>query len=362
MIAVVGNDSVLSTVRDVAAYYGLEQEQVGRNSAAGICETILKKEYRQVIISLDEVHSAVDEMLDSFEKLSRGMTAPVIFLMGRYAEDRTILQAFEKLGVCISETVPAGIKRRLIEYLEPGSDTLQKLEQEKPDPTPKKQEQLFRPVPVHKTVTVAVCGALPRMGATTQTLQLLRFLQMQQKKVCYVELNRHGHIKLFPEMYETSQLDESSGCVRFEGMELYYEPERISDILDRQYDFILYDFGSLQETDLVSYLEKDIKIIVCGSKPYELGALMQAFERLEQEKVFYVFSFSHISEHFSIREQMGEKGSVTCFAGYSPSLFDYQAENEGYHRMMLEPYLKTEYEDTGAVQKKRRLPLFGRRA
>ncbi|MDO4325636.1 MAG: hypothetical protein Q4E24_06320 [bacterium] len=68
--------------------------------------------------------------------------------------------------------------------------------------------------------TIAVAGALPRIGVTTQTLQIVKYLQITGYRACYIEMNDSDYPEKVLQLYQKARR-EKFGAVKFEGISLY---------------------------------------------------------------------------------------------------------------------------------------------
>ena len=171
-------------------------------------------------------------------------------------------------------------------------------------------------------------GSVGRIGTTTQCIQMVKYLNIQNKKACYIEMNPNGYLELLKEFYDEGvTIDEQLGKITYQNVDMFYKKDKISDILKLGYDYYIYDFGTYRPDDfaLISFLEKNIKFVVCGTKPNELLYMQQALQVFYDNDVNYIFSFSPESEHEDVLALMEEKAECTYFATFTPDLFFYSS-------------------------------------
>ncbi len=74
---------------------------------------------------------------------------------------------------------------------------------------------------------------------------------------------------------------------------MFYRKDKIADVLRLGYEFYVYDFGIFDAVgfSLVSYLEKNIKVMVCGIKPNEVGCMSEVLSSLYDKEIEYIFFF-----------------------------------------------------------------------
>ena len=153
---------------------------------------------------------------------------------------------------------------------------------------------------------------------------MVKHLNIQNKKACYIEMNSNGYLALLKEFHdEDVTFDEQLGKITYQNVDMFYNKDKISDILKLGYDYYIYDFGTYRPDDfvLISFLEKNIKFVVCGTKPNELMYMQQALQVFYDNDVNYIFSFSPESEHEDVLALMEEKSECTYFATFTPDLF-----------------------------------------
>lgn len=157
--------------------------------------------------------------------------------------------------------------------------------------------------------TIAVAGSVDRIGTTTQSMHIIKYLQINGYKACYVHMNSKDYIKNVKEYYNPDSIDEEMGKLVLEGIDHYYRIEKLSDVKKQGYDYYVYNYGTYGDKDfnLISFLEKDIKILVLGYKPMEMAYAEKVMQGILYEDVKYIFSFADEIPEEEIAELMGEK-------------------------------------------------------
>jgi len=113
-----------------------------------------------------------------------------------------------------------------------------------------------------ENIVIAVVGSQMRVGTTTAAIGLCTWLAHAGASVCYVEANQSGHLAILARSYGMEQVDDGW---QFKGV-----PYRL-DKPDRDVNFIVYDLGKGLGERCEILDGADIKLLVCGTKPYELG-------------------------------------------------------------------------------------------
>lgn len=195
-----------------------------------------------------------------------------------------------------------------------------------------------------KTTTIALAGSINRIGTTTQALQIVKYLIYKGYKACYIEVNNN--------VYENNTLsqekepltytrklkkilslneDEEINMIKYEGIELYNNIDKLADIKDRDYDFIVFDYGCYKNNSFnkASFLKDDINIFICGSEITEIDEAAALASNISYEKSKLVFSFTDKSDEddiisliSSIKIKENEENGARCyFANFTPSPF-----------------------------------------
>lgn len=179
---------------------------------------------------------------------------------------------------------------------------------------------------IKKKTTVAVLGTMHRIGTTTQAIRLVKYLNDCGYQAIYIESNDSGYVEALSEAYEG--VKETAGILRYAGIDMLpaTEAKRLRDILDMSYTHYIYDFGTVSEASEISWIEKELKILVCGTKPQELPEFQKAMHLIFNHSPKYMFSFSADSEHTAVKEMMSDSAKDTYFAGFIPDPFEGTAE------------------------------------
>lgn len=183
--------------------------------------------------------------------------------------------------------------------------------------------------------SVALVGACERIGTTTQAIQVVKYLQLMGYKTCYIEMNNTEYIKLIKEYYDGVKIDDELEKITYMNVDMYFNPNRINEYLDLGYDFYVYDYGVINSIDFnrVSFLEKNIRIIVGGIKANEIESINNVFMSDFYKNVLHIFSFIPENEQKDVYELMEEKADCTFFAEYAPDMFTLKKYSM-YHKML----------------------------
>lgn len=198
-------------------------------------------------------------------------------------------------------------------------------------------------VKVKQVVTVGICSTERHLGATTQAINITKYLsELLNIKVCYIENNNHNSII---EIYNTVNKEEAiyyeeTGKIEYEGIEMFMK-SNIGEIMNNNYDFYIFDFGSMDEmndSDINNFLTKDIKFIVSGTKAWELRYLFEAFEKIGNDKsINFIFNFTEKEKRNFFKDNMGEYKESTFFSDYIENPFI--VGNRIYLEKIFKPFI-----------------------
>ena len=178
--------------------------------------------------------------------------------------------------------------------------------------------------------TIAIAGACNRIGTTTNAMQFIRYIQLSGKKACYIQMNSSDYIQSLKTWFDIEE-EEEIGRVTFQGIDHYYKLDKIREIMQRNYDFYVYDYGVYFDTDFnrVSFQEKDKQIFVVGSDQSEMQYTYNIIQSAFYDTVNYIFNFTSDADRKEVLEMMEEKAEKTYFSTYVPDKYVF-APNDIY--------------------------------
>ena len=183
---------------------------------------------------------------------------------------------------------------------------------------------------IKKYVTIGFAGSQGRIGTTTQALQILQYLQLMGKKVCYIEMNDSMYIEKMKRIYNIVKYDKTKESYTIGDIEMY-KSDSLLQISRADYDYIIKDYGNVRENfNKLSFLESDIRIIVAGAKPNEMFETTDCIREKSFFDVKYIFSFIPKEDRESIKEMMEDKRENTFFASLNvvePFVYNSSANN-----------------------------------
>ena len=199
-------------------------------------------------------------------------------------------------------------------------------------------------------VTISFCGTQGRIGTTTQAIQTALYLLSKGVKACYIDVFDIGNIIAHYKVYGGVN-NEQSGYLSYLGLDMFYK-YNMPLVVAMGYEFIILDFGVFDIPKIQNYITSDIKVLVSGTKPMEMGHLFHFFGSIDiVEGINYIFSFAPESQHALILEQMEILAKSTYFAPYTPSYFE-KSSVAVYQKIVGEYLMKPEPKESPTPPKK----------
>lgn len=210
---------------------------------------------------------------------------------------------------------------------------------------------------VKQTVNIGVVGTERHIGATTLAINLTKYLsELTNIRACYIENNNHNSIINIIENKEAIY-SENTDKITYKGIDMFLKPKNMSDILANNYNFYIYDYGALNELseeEKMSFLTRDLKVVVSGNKVWEIPNLINCFQIIGEDiSTYLVFNFAKENEKENFRISLGEYWKER--ATFSEYITDpFIVGNKYFFETILKPYLI----NTDVTEKKKKFNLF----
>lgn len=348
MILFVGPQERGYFIRETAAMRGEELKYIAENPAiAGQLNQILEQPCEYLIMDLEQYVDGAEELAEEIKRIKTAKNCKVILYAPGYSRESRVIQEllFQGLRYFVFSANPGAAKEELERcflgyYKEPKKEELELSE---------KKEEL------KAGTRIGITGACRRIGTTTFAIQFVKYLQLKGYKACYIEVNETGFVQKHEEGFLTTH-DQYLGKVSFERVDMYYKQENLLEVLKQGYDYYLYDFGTYTDTGFnkTSFLEKDIRIFVAGSKASEIDATMEVLRNEYYTDVSYVFNFISEREKSDLLEFMEEKTDRTYFTVYTPDQFEY-IHNPAFESLLpVEDISESEVKRKGLFRRRKR--------
>ncbi len=216
-------------------------------------------------------------------------------------------------------------------------------------------------IKVKQTVSIGIVGTEKHIGATTVAINLVKYLsELTNIRVCYIENNNHNSIMNLLTESKEAIYSENLNKIKYKGIDLFLKPKNMSDILSNNYNFYIYDYGALNEIteeENMSFLTKDLKIIVTGNKAWEIPNLINCFQIVGEDiNTYLLFNFAKESEKENFRISLGDYWKER--ATFSEYITDpFEVGNRYFFETILKPYLI----NTDITEKKKKFNFLRKR-
>lgn len=198
-----------------------------------------------------------------------------------------------------------------------------------------------------KNTWIGIAAAHPKAGATTQAINIANYIKQYDNSVCYTEANETNNLSDIAEFYEFEKLDKDH--YKFEN--LTYRSKKI----DMESHYLVLDLGVLNEKNIELYNKCKVKILVTGSKPYEIKYLDNILNNIEVPGLINVLlNYTAEQDKNIIRNKYLEESNLKIvFGEYAPSLFE--VVNKDIYKNIFSKFLviPEEEEKTNSNTKKK---------
>lgn len=184
---------------------------------------------------------------------------------------------------------------------------------------------------IKQCVTIAVAGSQGHIGTTSQAIAITKFLSNLKLNVCYIQANGKEDIQTLENLFDITEEDD---FITYQNIDMYSKDKTVNAV-GYGYDFYVYDMGVLTDiTDIDTFITKDVKIIVSGSKSWEQDYLLEVFNKLEViQDINFIFNFTPETQKNEITKNMGKFGIKTYFSNYIPEPFLPDNNEKIYHKI-----------------------------
>lgn len=178
---------------------------------------------------------------------------------------------------------------------------------------------------------IGVAGTESNIGVTHNVLVLANYFRKKGFMVALAEQNESGAFRAICEDFEEKCFEE--GYFTMNGVDFYpgVDEEKMQMLQARSYNVIILDFGVFDEHSREAFERCEDKMIIAGSKSWELGAVNRVFANASKDvlmKYIFCFNFTQEKEQEAIRKGMGELQSVH-FLKYAEDPFSEAAFPDG---------------------------------
>ena len=226
----------------------------------------------------------------------------------------------------IRDYLSAGVRKKLKEYLSQERSVII----EQPISVPKSDDPMNG-----ITKKIGVIGIMPRIGATTQTVQLVRMLSTLGKKACYIQENASAFLDSMELFFSDVKKENERGRLVYQDI-FFYKDKNYA--YSQNYDYLVFDYGNCAELEQLpaDFYANDIRIVVCGGNAEEVAALTRFSNQLyRDESISFVFSFIDPDDRSEVLDLMGDRRERVFFAPFTPDCFRlYEDSAKLYHELL----------------------------
>ena len=226
----------------------------------------------------------------------------------------------------IRDYLSAGVRKKLMEYL----SQERPVKTEQPLPVPKNENPMNG-----ITKKIGVIGIMPRIGATTQAVQLVKILSTLCKKVCYIQENDSAFLDSLELFFSDVKKDNERGRLVYQDI-FFYKDKNYA--YSQDYDYLIYDYGNCADLEQLpaDFYANDLRIVVCGGNAEEVAALTTLSHQLYQdENIIYIFSFVDPEDYSEVSDLMGDRRDRVYFAPFTPDCFRLYEDSTKLYRELL---------------------------
>lgn len=326
-----------------------------------IKETINLNNYKHIIIDIDSTKESEDDIVQSISAIKSMYNIRVIILaLGHEEGDRLLSKIFnegvynfvnaktnfeqkEQLKNCL--TGEGNQYKDAIRYR-------QKIEDNKKNKVIIKKEYKT----LKQFVSIAVAGTEKHIGVTTQAILITMFLKSLNMNVCYICGNEKNEIKNIGKL---KGVEFKDGMYTYKGIDLYSNTNKI-DAMKYGYDFYIYDYGIFNDKTMDNFLSKDVKIIVAGTKTWEIDDTFRVLSELEQVKdINYIFNFSSDEEKIRFKNDLKKYVKNLYFSNITTDTWNEDINSNIYHEVFKD-YIAEKSNKLEVIEKKNIFSIFRR--
>ncbi|MBA4688629.1 MAG: hypothetical protein H2184_15870 [Candidatus Galacturonibacter soehngenii] len=170
-------------------------------------------------------------------------------------------------------------------------------------------------------VMIGFAGATENIGVTHNAIIMANWLRKKGFMVAFVEFQKKylelkdelSPFESIKESFDEKLIDEKYFTVG--GVDYYQKAnvDVLSSVLSKSYNFIVIDFGCFRSYDKMEFGRCAERIVVSGSKPWELESMLDFFDDLSgmsMETTHFCFNHTHEDMYKGIKENMDEVESI----------------------------------------------------
>jgi len=167
-------------------------------------------------------------------------------------------------------------------------------------------------------IAVGICGTQEHIGVTHFALLTAKFLCNIGFRTCYLEAHKRRNIVYLDGTYNVNA-NKDKNLLQFEGVDMFFD-FKLPRVIAENYDFYIFDFGRFDETELTAFFTQDIKLIIGGTKAWELPNYSAILENIGGVRdIRFIMTHAPPNEFNNIRKAM--ENFRVYFFEYAPYPF-----------------------------------------
>lgn len=299
---------------------------------------MLSSVYDYIVVDITQFIDESDIIVKNINTVCTTASIPIAVFAPGIQQNAEILLGLSKTMIygIITEVTPAAQRKEFKNIISrPPSQKIPDIYQSETDVVSKATETA-RAMKNYKSISL--CGACRRIGTTTQAVQIIKYLQFNGYKAAYIEMNNTGFVLQLAQLYSDAKINKTQhNKVSYRNVDFFYSQEELYNILKMDYDYFVFDYGSAADPafNAISFIEKDIPIICCGSAPNEWGATNSVISKALFYDTYYIFNFCDKTEQADVKELMQEKAKKTIFSGYAPDFCVFTADRNNLYDQII---------------------------
>ena len=272
-----------------------------------------------IVINIDSLkNNTAEEILDGIKRLQLFYSMKIIIMCNMENEINqnmvSILINELKIYSIITKTEDEEIKKELNKFI-----------------NEKVEYKDISFLNIQDQLNIGILGTKSGIGTTTQSIAITKYFNKKanSSQACYIERMQSTIINSFISNYK---LKLKNNGISFQNVDMYKSKPR-------GYKQNVFDFGNISECENIKeFLQCDIKIIITGSKIWQVEYLYRVFEVIEQNnngKIFFIFNSTPEEQEKEIQKSMGKYKKNTYFAKEIKSPFSEKIDNEEIYSEMF---------------------------
>lgn len=321
-----------------------------RNHISDYEDDLFGGQYDVIVIDISELIDDSSIIVDYMKRLKKAKNSKLVIFAAGYSYRSAVINDLINAGF-VNFILAAGLATQNDEYEKciNGENELNSIDEKIQEEI---QEEIQEREKAERYKSIGIAGTMARIGTTTQCLQIVKYLMFKGYRAAYVEINANGYIEKSQRLYSDILEHPGQNYITYNDIDMYHG-NNLNDAIRNGYDYIVCDYGSLDDPSFnkVSFMEKEIKIFVAGSKPSEFDKIQPVLQSAVYSDAAFIFNFIPESDKKDLLEMMCEKAENTIFSGITLDPFDYVAANDYEKILGVEERIVEEEEKVGFFEK-----------